>query len=94
MTDEDTAAPLHEVAAAAMANRALIAPLLVVLEQRGVLSRHDVDMIADVALTGVETAPGVDPVIRDAARKMLEETAANLAETRRRRFTPTLKFPA
>lgn len=92
MTDEDTAAPLHEVAAAALANRALMAPLLVFLEERGVLSPHDVDMIADVALTGVETTPGIDPTIRDSARRMLEETARNLADARRRRLTPLPQF--
>jgi hypothetical protein len=85
MREEDQKVEPTELAAAAMANRSLLVSLLVVLEVRGVLSRTDVEMIADAALTGVETAPGVDARVRDQARRMLEQSARNLAETRRNR---------
>jgi hypothetical protein len=63
----------------AIAQTALIAALIGVLRQRGVLDDVLVNVITDAAITQVEQAPEILPEHAMRARRVLEVIAAELA---------------
>jgi hypothetical protein len=67
-----------------LAHTAMMTAVLSILQRKGVLSQVDVNDIVDTALLGAETASGLNPRVRDEARKMLEQTAKHLGGRRRR----------
>lgn len=71
-------AELDEVGAMALAQSALWAALLTVLEVRAGLTKDDVNEMFEIAQTSLEKAEPASPRVIRNARRNLDQTARNL----------------
>ena len=75
MWDVDLRDEIKAAHGVAVAHTALLAALLGVLRQRGVLNDDLMNVITDAAVTQVETADGIDPEMAMRARQILEPSS-------------------
>lgn len=68
-----------EAAASLLANGALTQALLTTLQERGLLSKADIDVVFHDAATALETAEAGRSALIGRARQILERKSRNLA---------------